>query len=186
MFATDSALAARAKRGGRAAYEELTRRHFDALYRLVYAIIGNHAQTEDAVQECFVQAYMALPRFDESRAFIPWIKGIAVNCARSAVRRQKRAGQPIRREVSLAVDDNPEQLVASRDVQAAVRHAIVKLPLQQRTAIKLFALEEMDLAETAQVMGCAVGTVKSHLHRARQNLRELLSDYMEETKSHEL
>lgn len=181
MFPTDTELAARAKRDDQAAYEELTRRHFDALYRLAYAIIGNHVQTEDAVQECFVQAYMALPRFDESRAFIPWIKGIAVNCARSAVRRQKRAGQPMRREVSLAPDENPEQLVTSKDMQAAVRNAIMRLPQQQRTAIRLFSLEEMNLAETARVMNCAVGTVKTHLHRARQNLRELLSDYMEDT-----
>ncbi len=181
MVATDSELVARIRRGDLAAYEELMRRHLDALYRLAYAIIGNHSQTEDAVQECFVQAYMALPRFDESRAFIPWIKGIAVNCARSAVRSRKRAGQPMRREVSLAPDENPEQLVASKDMQAAVRHAIVKLPQQQRTAIRLFSLEEMNLTETARVMNCAVGTVKTHLHRARQKLRELLSDYMEET-----
>ena len=93
MFPTDRELAARAKRGDRVAYEELAGRHFEALYRLAYAIIGNHGQTEDAVQECFVQAYMALPRFDEGQAFGPWIKGIAANCDRSAVRRQKRIEQ---------------------------------------------------------------------------------------------
>ena len=78
MFATGREPATRGKRDDQAAYEEVMRRHLDTLYPLVYAIIGNHMQTEDAVQECLVEAYMALPRFDEGQAFTSWIKGIVL------------------------------------------------------------------------------------------------------------
>jgi DNA-directed RNA polymerase specialized sigma24 family protein len=84
---------------------------------------------------------MALPRFDEGQAFGPWIKEIAANCARSAVRRQKRIEQPARQGMAFAPSESPEQAVASKGVQEAVRDAINRLPLQQRTAIRLFSLE---------------------------------------------
>ena len=180
MFAIDSELVAHAKRGDPAAYEELMRRHWEAVYRVTRAIVGNDDQAQDAVQECFVQAYAALERFDERRAFAPWIKGIAANCALLVVRSQRRAQQPMPYEVLLVAEESPHESVAANHLQVAVRQAIEELPPQQRTAITLFALQEMNLAETAKVMDCAVGTVKTHLHRARQKLRELLSDYLEE------
>ena len=181
MFATDSELAAQAKRGDPTAYEELMRRHWETVHRVAYAITGYHDQADDAVQECFVRAYLALARFDENQAFTPWIKGIAVNCSREVVRSHKHAGHGAIDETLLDPGRDTVARVAASQLQAVVRQAIAQLPLKQRTAITLFALEEMDLAETAKVMDCAVGTVKAHLHRGRQKLRGLLSDCLEET-----
>ena len=112
--------------------------------------------------------------------FAPWLKRIGVNCAISALRRQGRMARATKRDVALSYEANPEECAIANDLQVAVSQAVSKLPAKQRTAIMLFSLAEMDLAETAAVMGCTVGTVKTHLHRARQKLRGLLSDYLEE------
>jgi len=180
MFAADSELVAHCQRNDIAAYEELVRRHREAVYRVVYAVAGNHDQAEDIVQETFLHAYQTIRRFDSRRPFAPWLKRIGVNCAISALRRQGRIARGTRRDVALSHEANPEECAIASDLQAAVSQAVSKLPAKQRTAIMLFSLAEMNLAETAAMMGCTVGTVKTHLHRARQKLRELLSDYLEE------
>ena len=186
MAPSDSELAARAQGGDLAAYEQLVRRHWEVLYRTAHAIIGNYDEAQDAAQEACVRAYGVLRRFDRRREFGPWIKGIAVNCALSAVRSQKRAERAQGRGCVAQLQEGPHEIAAAHDLQAALQQAIAHLPAQQRAAIRLFALGDMDLAQTAEVMGCAVGTVKAHLHRAREKLKGLLSDYLEEGHNREL
>jgi len=186
MLAVDSELVARCQRDDIAAYEELVRRHREAVYRVVYAVLGNHEQAEDVVQEAFLHAYQTIRRFDSRRPFVPWLKRIGVNCAISALRRQGHMARATKRNVAVSYEPNPEDRAIASDLQAAVSEAVSKLPARQRAAIMLFSLADMDLAETAAVMGCTVGTVKTHLHRARQKLRGLLSDYLEEDQTNEL
>ncbi len=186
MLAVDSELVARCQGGDIAAYEELVRRHREAVYRVVYAVLGNHDHAEDVVQEAFLHAYQTIRRFDSRRPLAPWLKRIGVNCAISALRRQGRMARATKRNVAVSYEPNPEDRAIANDLQAAVSEAVSKLPTKQRTAIMLFSLEDMNLADTAEVMGCTVGTVKTHLHRARQKLRELLSDYLEDDQTDEL
>ena len=186
MSAVDSELVARCHRDDVAAYEELVRRHREGVYRVVYAVVGNHDQAEDVVQDALVHAYETIRRFDCRRPLAPWLKRIGVNCAISALRRQARMARAAKRDVARNYEANPEEFAIANDLQAAVGEAVSKLPAKQRTAIMLFSLAEMDRAETAVVMGCTVETVKTHLHRARQKLRQLLSDYLEEEQANEL
>jgi RNA polymerase sigma-70 factor (ECF subfamily) len=174
----DGELVARARAGDADAYEQLLRRHSDGAHRVVWAILRNPELAEDALQECFVETYASLHRFDSRRPFGPWIKGIAVRCALAASRKQRRAdNMPSQPAVSV---EDPAATVARSDLQTAVREAIMALPERQRVAIRLFALENSSVAEVAKIMGCAVGTVKAHLHRARETLRGLLADRLEE------
>ena len=186
MLAADSELVARCQGDDTGAYEELVRRHREAVYRVVYAVVGNHDQAEDVMQEAFLHAYQTIRRFDSRRPFAPWLKRIGVNCAISALRRQGRMARAANRDVALSYEANPEECAIANDLQAAVSQAVSKLPAKQRTAIMLFSLAEMDLAETAAMMGCTVGTVKTHLYRARQKLKALLCDYLEEDQTDEL
>jgi len=181
MSPTDGELAASAKKGDLVAYERLMRNHWDAAYRVACAILGDPDQAEDAAQDCSVQAYTALSRFDERQEFGPWVGGIAARCALAALRRRRRA-ERLDQELRPMQDDDPDEALVAHDLQAAVRRAVRQLPEQQRIAIRLSALEGMDVAETARLMGCAAGTVKSHLYRARKKLRGLLSEYVEEDK----
>jgi RNA polymerase sigma-70 factor (ECF subfamily) len=182
----DSELAALTRQGDLSAYGELMRRYFDRVYRVACTVLQDADSAADAAQECFVQAYLSLPRYDVSRPFRPWIMGIAGNCAVGALRKQKRLRRGYRSGVSADPDPDPSILAAASDLRAALCEAIAQLPARQQMAIRLFAVEGAGIAEVAETMGCAVGTVKSHLHRARTALRELLADRLQEDQNGEL
>jgi RNA polymerase sigma-70 factor (ECF subfamily) len=175
---TDGTLVERARAGDAEAYEQLLRRHSDAAYRVVCAVLHDPQQAEDVLQDCFVAAHASLHRFDCRRPFAPWMKGIAARCALAANRSEYRAGNAPALPARGA--DSPAMAAARNDLQAAVREAVLALPERQQMAIRLFALEDASVAEVAEIMGCAVGTVKAHLHRARETLRGLLADRFEE------
>ena len=130
-----------------------------------------------------MRAYETMDSFDPSRRFAPWIRRITANCAISTTRRHKRSEHITTDGVISEVEPDPSESVAANDLGLAIRQAITQLPRQQALAIALFALKEMDLVETAEVMGCAVGTVKRYLYRARQKLEEVLADHLEDEKS---
>lgn len=183
MASQDRELAQRSQRGDADAYTELVRRHRKMVYGVAYAIVVCSGDAEDVVQEAFLRAYAAIGRYNPRHEFAGWIRRITVNCAVSKLRQQERTRRLVQ---AAAAQANPapaptpaEQLVAT-ELQGQVRRAIDSLPLKQRLAITLFALEDMDLAGTAQAIGCSVGAVKSHLHRARQKLAQLLSEHIEE------
>jgi RNA polymerase sigma factor (sigma-70 family) len=183
MASQDRELAQRCQRGDADAYAELVRRHRRMVYGVAYAIVVCSDDAEDVVQEAFLRAYGAIGRYNPRYEFAGWIRRITVNCAVSKLRQQERTRRLVQAGAAQA---NPapaptpaEQLVAT-ELQGQVRRAVDSLPLNQRLAITLFALEDMDLAGTAQAIGCSVGAVKSHLHRARQKLAQMLSEHIEE------
>ncbi|MEA3401946.1 MAG: sigma-70 family RNA polymerase sigma factor [Armatimonadota bacterium] len=170
-------LIARAKRGDRAARERLARRHRREVFRVAYAILGDDEEAEDATQEALVRMLRGLAGFDERRDLGAWVRRIAVNCALNAMRRRPDEAEAPGEQTAAS---NTADEAQTHDLQRAVRRALAELPERQRVAMSLFALEEMDLRSTAEAMGCAEGTVKSHLHRARQRVREILSDWLED------
>jgi len=174
MADADRELIARAKRGDRAARGQLVRLHRREVYRIARAVLGDDDDAEDATQEALVRTLRGLGGFDERREFGAWLRRIAVNCAINALRRRRDAEEVGEH----AGAGNPAGEAQAHDLQRAVRRALAELPERQRVAMSLFALEEMDLRGVADAMGCAEGTVKSHLHRARQKLRESLRDWL--------
>lgn len=160
------------------ACERLLSGHRRSVYRIAWAILGDHHDAEDATQETFVKALRGMNEFDTSRAIEGWLRRIAVNCSISMLQRRER--MPAVADERSVADGDPADDAGAADFEGAVRRALNTLPLRQRVAMTLFALEDMDLQSAAEAMGCQAGTVKSHLHRARQRLRELLSEYLNE------
>ncbi len=177
MADPDRDLIAKAKSGDRAARERLVRAHRHDVYRITCAILGDHDDAQDATQEALVRMLRGLSSFDERRDFRAWLRRIAVNCAINVLR-----SRPDETELPGAspAASNPGGAAQAQEMQRAVRRALARLPERQRVAMSLFGLQEMDLRATAEAMGCAEGTVKSHLHRARAKLREILSDWLED------
>lgn len=156
---------------------------------MAYAILGDGEEAEDAAQEAFVRAYRAMDSFDGRHRFVDWMRRITVNCALSSLRRHRRDARRTSSAATVAprpAADGPAQYAEANHLETEVRKALRALPPRQRAAITLFALEDMDLVSTAEAMGCAVGTAKAHLHRARRKLRELLADYLEEDEPREV
>jgi len=183
MLIDDKGLVQRCQRGEAVAYTELVRRHRKAVRGIVHAIILCSDDAEDAVQETFVRAYEALGQYNGRYEFGGWVRRIAVNCAIGKLRERERRSRLVR---NAAADPDhrpaatPAEQVARAELQTRVRSAIDRLPLRQHLAITLFGLQDMTLAETADAMQCSIGTVKQHLHRARQRLAGLLARGLQE------
>ncbi len=179
----DAELVQRCQRGDAHAFAGLVREHRQAVLRIARAIVGCPEEAEDVAQESLVRAYRGIGRFDPTRDFGAWLHAITVNRSITALKRRRRAaalfevGDP----PEVACGGGTEQSVSGRALERRIRQLIDTLPLRQRLAITIFGLEEMDLAATAAAMGCSVGSVKTHLHRARRKLAaELVAEFGEE------
>jgi len=180
MLRTDVELARRSSLGDAGAYAVLVYRHRRAVYRVAYAVLGSSEDAEDVVQEAFVRAYRAISRYNPRYAFATWIHRIAVNCAVTKAKAMHRVRQTDVEALQMqaAPEAGPHESVAANELGAQIRCLIAELPLKQRLAATLFHLEGMTLAETAEAIGCSVGAVKSHLHRARERLADRLADHL--------
>jgi RNA polymerase sigma-70 factor (ECF subfamily) len=180
MSGTDAELARQCRQGDTAAYAELIRRHRWTIYRVAYAVLGSSEDAEDVVQEAFVRAYRAIHRYNPRYAFATWVRRIAVNCAASRLGALRHAPPADVESLQMAPTPGPgpHERAEAGELQTRIRSEIAELPLKQRLAVTLFHLDGMSLAETAQTIGCSVGAVKSHLHRARERLAQRLADQL--------
>jgi RNA polymerase sigma factor (sigma-70 family) len=165
--------AVRARRGDARAYESLVQEHQAIAFRTAYVITGSAADAEEAAQEAFVRAWLALRRFRQGAEFRPWLLTIVANEARNRVRgRRRRAGL-----VDRAAAELTWQPPVAEDATAAdgrLREALASLPERDRSVIACRFVLDLSEQETASVLGVAVGTVKSRTSRALERLRELL------------
>jgi RNA polymerase sigma factor (sigma-70 family) len=168
----------RAQRGEVDAYEELVRRYQGIAHRTAYLITGDAAAAEDAAQTGFVKAYYALPRFRRGAPFRPWLLKIVANEARNQKRSAgRRAGLELRLAEDRPREDaapSPEAAVLADEPRRRLLDAVNRLTRKDREVIALRYFLDLSEAETAEILGCARGTVKSRLARALGRLRPLL------------
>lgn len=180
----------RAQEGDVRAFEQLFQQYHRGIYNTIYQMTRNDADAADLTQEVFVRAFRALPRLQTPEAFTSWLYRIAVNLSRNWLRDRGR----VRVEsLELPADDgeegstreiadpggDPAALTQTRDLQERVQKAIAGLSPDHREVVTLHHLEGMSVEEIARVMDCSVGTVKSRLSRARDNLKRKLAGYVE-------
>jgi RNA polymerase sigma-70 factor (ECF subfamily) len=160
-----------ARSGDREAYGMLVARHQQVAFRTAYAVCGDAAEAEDATQEAFVKAYKALGRFRLGSPLRPWLLRIVANEARN---RRRSAGRREHLAARAAADARTE--FAPPDYTAAeLTAALDRLDPQHREVVLLRHVLELSEAETAGVLGCRPGTVKSRLSRGLARLREELT-----------
>jgi RNA polymerase sigma-70 factor (ECF subfamily) len=151
------------------------RLHQQLAFRTALVLARNAADAEEAAQDAFVKAWRALPRFDRTRPFRPWLLAIVANEARNrrraAGRREALALRAVAQATGAEGAPSPELalLVAERD--GALAAALQRLDERDRQVIACRYLLELTEAETAAALGCRVGTVKSRLSRALGRLR---------------
>jgi RNA polymerase sigma-70 factor, ECF subfamily len=179
---TDAALARRCRSGDVAAFGDLVRRHEKKVYALVARILGQNAtadDVDDTVQDIFVQAWRAFPRFRGDAKFSTWLYRIATNMAIKQWHKRKRAriivsDEDLPESVRISVADpnhGPAEQAEFKLRDSALRAAIEALPEKQRTVLLLHYFEEYSCEEVAALTGCSVGTVWSRLHYACKKLR---------------
>lgn len=177
---TEASLIAAAKSGESRALDVLYQTHAEKLLHTVRGITRNHEDAEDAVQDCFLSAFLHLKSFDGRSTFRTWLTRIGINSALMILRRKRNSREvPAQRgavgETLWDVTDtapSPERRYAKRELQQFVREAIADLRPRIRRAVELHALHEHSLQETAAEIGISVAATKGRLFHARAALRK--------------
>lgn len=175
----DRELVERARGGERAAFDLLVARYQRRLLRLVLRLLRDQAEAEDVVQETFLKAYRALPRFRGEAAFYTWLYRIALNGARNVILRRRQRGAPqgvtpAQLPAPSGEIGTPESMLLSKQVMQTIDAALEALPLELRTAIVLREIEGLSYEEIGQIMECPLGTVRSRIFRAREAIARRL------------
>lgn len=157
------------------AYAALVRAYQDLAYRTAFLITGGSADAEDAAQEGFVKAWYALGRFRQGASFRPWLLAIVANEARTRRRSHRRRDDLALRAASGRPSGDaapsPEVAALEDEQRRLLLAAVNRLPEQHREVIAARFFLELSERETAMVLGCRPGTVKSRVSRALARLR---------------
>ncbi len=185
---SDEQLVARAKQGDNRSFDLLVLKYQHKVLALVRRFVRDPVEAEDIAQEAFLKAYRALASFRGESAFYTWLYRIAVNAAKNALdSRKRRPGSDVDIDEieefafsdSLRVEENPESLLASEDLQRVVQETLAGLPDELRQALVLREFEGMSYEEIATAMSCPIGTVRSRIFRAREAIDEAIRPLLE-------
>lgn len=169
--------------GNTEAFGELVLRYQDRLYNSLLLMVGAPEDARDLAQEAFVHAFRKLDSFRGDAAFYTWLFRIAVNATisfRRKAARQRSASVDSLKEVAgteppdQRTDSAPSSQIETQETQQLVRQALSELSEEFRMALVLTEIEGMSYEEAAVVAGCPIGTIRSRIHRARNELREKL------------
>ena len=150
--------------------EELVARYQTSLYRTCCLYLGDAALAEDAVQETFLKAYRALPRFRGESSEKTWLMRIAVNTCRDAM----RSGWFRHTDRRVTPDMLPEAAAPAEAGDDALLAEVMNLPAKQREVVLLYYYQDMDTHEIAKALGIAHSSVSGRLRSARARLRAVL------------
>ena len=187
---TDLQLAALAAGGHARAFEMIMRRHNRLLFRTARSILKSDVETEDAVQDAYLNAWRALGTFREDAKLSTWLVRIVLNEALKRVRRRASnvvmfdSGAPAGEqepEASMEADheEQPDRMASRAEMRRLVEARIDELPELFRTVFMLRAVEEMTVEEVSAALDIAPATVRTRFFRARAQLRESLSRDMD-------
>lgn len=169
----DGELVAMTLRGNSEAFATLVERYDRAVYHLAYRTLHDVEEARDAAQEAFFKAYRSLRTFKPGAKFSTWIFAITYHACCDRLNRRKRYSNE---ELPERADPGPgpERQAIALDEARRLRAAIDSLPEKYRTVITLYHLQGKQYEEIAEVLGLPMGTVKTHLFRAKEQLRKLL------------
>lgn len=180
----------RVQAGDVAAFDVLTLRYRGRVYGMIYNMTSNREDAADLTQDAFIKSFQSINRFQGQSSFFTWLYRIAVNSTLTHLRKNR-----LRTFFSLEkVDENDRQssevIEALTDTTGVERNAFVKelqerlneamqkLSIRHRTVVTLFEIDGLSHQEIAEIMNCSVGTVRSRLHYAKQQLQSELQPYI--------
>jgi len=171
-------LVARAREGERSALRELIGLHQDRLFGFIWRMVRDHHEAEDICQDAFLKAFASLDTFSTEYRFSTWLFTIAYRVCLNRLRR-KRVLSIDEHSPALPLEDGetPATVLESQEaarLRESLWDAVDQLTPPQRATVLLFYRHDMGCQEIARIIELPLATVKSHLHRARGRLRELL------------
>jgi RNA polymerase sigma-70 factor (ECF subfamily) len=178
----DHRLIADSLAGNTAAFGELVRRYQDRLYNTVFRLVDNAEDALDVVQDAFLNAYQSLDSFKGDSLFFTWLYRIAVNTAIS-LKRKKRVmvridagsnGEAVIEPCDPSDLSKPGHALEQAEQQSRIQQALSRLSPEHRVVLVMKDMEGEKYETMADSLGVPIGTIRSRLHRARMELREIL------------
>ena len=162
---------------------QIVDRYKQRVFGLCYRMLGQREDAEDVSQEAFLRVLRNLSRWDQRRAFEPWLLTIAANRCRTQLAR-RRSGQPTQTLRFHPSDDRWSEESTAHQLQEEVQLAMEQLPANHRRAFLLFHQQHMNYAEISTELGVPEGTAKTWVHRARRTLvrRLVIREVVEERR----
>lgn len=189
---TEADLIARCKAGDKMAFDELISAHQERVFNVAYRLMGNYEEALDLTQEVFLNCFRKIGSFKGDSALSTWLYRITVNTAKNRWKYQQSRG--VNRTDSLDVpfdqgdtkaladfpspEPGPSEVASGRETMGKFEQCLQKLASEYREVIVLRYIEELPYEEIAEILRISLGTVKSRIHRARAELRELMRDYL--------
>ena len=185
----DLTLVRRAQSEDMRAYDLLVRRYQERIYATVYHMTSNHDDANDLAQETFIKAFRALKTFKGDSSFYTWIYRIAVNKTINFLKQRKNRVQNSLNDVDFNAEHDPDLVALTSErtprrdlnlseLQEKLNEAMLKLSEHHRMVVTLHDVQGLSHEEIGKIMDCNVGTVRSRLFYARQQLQAYLSDYL--------
>jgi len=186
----DRILVERVQNGDVAAFDTLVRKYRERLYGIIYNLTSNREDAADLTQESFIKAFSSINRFKGNSAFFTWLYRIGVNTALSHLKRNRlrrffslehiqEEGSNAQVLETLAAKHKSEKGALLSELQEKLNEAMQKLSPKHRTVVVLFEIEGLSHQEIADIVGCSVGTVRSRLHYAKQQLQADLKHFID-------
>jgi RNA polymerase sigma-70 factor (ECF subfamily) len=181
---SEKQLIAAAKSGRRIPFGELCERHKKQVFCVTRRIMRNREDAEDAVQDCFLSAFVHLKDFDGRSRFVTWLTRIAINAALMKLRKNRRVrevpidepnpwSEPVAQREFRCDAPDPEESCSLRERKRIVKSAISGLRPRARNIVELVHLQEHSLRETAQILGISTVAAKSRIFHARAALHRI-------------
>ncbi|HUI67078.1 MAG TPA: sigma-70 family RNA polymerase sigma factor [Nitrospirota bacterium] len=183
----DINLIKRFKKGDTSAFEEIVLKYQDKMYSLCRHMLGNAADAEDAAQDVFLKAYQALHKFQPDASLYTWLYRIATNTCIDYRRKPVfeslfghfEEGETLIHDRASDVP-SPEKLYQSKQIDRALQEGLGKLSPKLRAIIVLKEIEELSYEEIAETLDISMGTVKSRIARAREELQRFMQKFREQ------
>lgn len=180
----DMQLVAASLAGDQDAFAQLVQLHQRRVFNLIFRMLHDYDEANEVTQETFLAAWQGLPSFRGDARFSTWLYRIAYNCCLKQLENRKRdkvLQAFIQQEEQLLQQDNRDAQMSaeleSRGNQALVREYLFQLPAKYRIVLILRHLQDMTYEEMAEILTVPIGTIKTHLFRARHLLRERLEAF---------
>jgi RNA polymerase sigma-70 factor (ECF subfamily) len=185
----ETELVKRARKGDLEAYDQLVQRYQERIYATIYHMTSNHEDANDLAQEAFIKGFQALKSFKGGSSFYTWVYRIAVNKTINFLKQRKNRSHMSLNDldfnaehdpdlVALISDKTPRREAGLTELQEKLNEAMQKLSEPHRLVVTLHDVQGLSHEEIAQIMGCNIGTVRSRLFYARQQLQGFLADYL--------
>ena len=179
----------RARHGDLQAYDELVKRYQERIYATIYHMTSNHEDANDLAQDSFIKAFQALKSFKGGSTFYTWLYRIAVNKTINFLKQRKNRTHMSLNDIDFNAEHDPDliALISNKtprrdadltELQEKLNAALLKLSDSHRLVVVLHDVQGESHEDIAKVMDCNIGTVRSRLFYARQQLQSYLADYL--------